>query len=94
MSLINSEINHALIGLANYIITDSTGAETFEIINTKLKVPAVTLSVQDNLKLLKKLKLGSWWTSNWNKKQQKVLTEAQNQYFNFLIDVSFQRFFK
>ena len=34
------------------VITNSTGAETYAIIDTKLYVPVITLSTQDNSKLL------------------------------------------
>ena len=40
------------------VITNSTGAGTFKITNTKLYVPVVTLSTQDNAKLLQQLKSG------------------------------------
>ena len=50
----------------------------------------VTLSTQDNAKLLQQLKSGFKRTINWNKYQIKVSTEKQNQYLDFLIDPSFQ----
>ena len=53
-------------------------------------VPVVTLSTQDNTKLLEKLKSGFKRTINWNKYQAKVSTARVNQYFDFLIDPSFQ----
>ena len=53
-------------------------------------VPVVTLSTQDNTKLLEKLKSGFKRTINWNKYQAKVSTAGVNQYFDFLIDPSFQ----
>ena len=39
-------------------MTNSTGAETFAITDTKLYVPVVTLLFQDNTKLLQQLKSG------------------------------------
>ena len=53
-------------------------------------VPVITLSTQDNTKLLEKLKSGFKRTINWNKYQAKVSTARVNQYFDFLIDPSFQ----
>ena len=50
----------------------------------------MTLSFQDNLELLQKLKLGFKRTINWNKYQSKVTVQEQNWYLDFLIDVSFQ----
>ena len=65
-------------------------ATTFSITDTKLYVPVVTLSTQDNIKLLEQLKSGFKRTINWNKYQPKVSTERINQYLDFLIEPSFQ----
>ena len=65
-------------------------AATFSITDTKLYVPVVTLSTQDNAKLLEQLKSGFKKTNNWSKRQTKVSTERQNQYLDFLIVPSFQ----
>ena len=51
MALIICEINLILTWSSTCVITNSTGAGTFAIIDTKLFVPAVTLSTQDNAKL-------------------------------------------
>ena len=53
-------------------------------------VLVVTLSDQDNVKLLVQLKSGFKRTINWNKYQSKVSTEAQNPYLDYLVDPSFQ----
>ena len=50
--LINCEVNLILTWPSTCVITNSTGAGTFAITNTKLYVPVVTLSVQENIKLL------------------------------------------
>ena len=59
MPLINCEINFILTWSANCVIvytdTQNQGA-TFAITETKLYVPLVTLSTQDNAKLLQQLK--------------------------------------
>ena len=57
MLLINCEVNLILTWPSTCVITNSTGAETFETTDTKLYVPVVTLSTQDNSKLLHKLKV-------------------------------------
>ena len=54
MPLINCEVNLILIS----VITNSIGAGTFEITDTKLYVPVVTLSTKENAKLLQQLKSG------------------------------------
>ena len=52
MPLINFEVNLILTWSSTYVITNSTGAGTFEITDTKLYAPVVTFSTQDNSKLL------------------------------------------
>ena len=52
MPLINSEVNLTLARSSTCVITNSTGAGTFEITDTKLYVPVVTLSTKENAKLL------------------------------------------
>ena len=59
-------------------------------VKEKLYVPVVTLSTQDNAKLLQQLKSGFKRTINWNKYQSDPKTYAQNQYLNHLVDPSFQ----
>ena len=53
--LINCEINLTLSGLGNCVICETDRATTFKVTNTKLYVPQVTLSTQDNTKLLEQL---------------------------------------
>ena len=69
MQLINCEINLILTWSANFVIVSTVipnqGA-TFAITDTKLYVPVVTSSKQDNVKLLDKLKSGFKRTINWN----------------------------
>ena len=67
MLLINSEINLILTWSSTCVITNSTGAGTFEITDTKLYVPVVTLSTKENAKLLHQLKSGFKRVINWNK---------------------------
>ena len=55
MPLINSEINLQLTWSGNCIITNSTGAGAFAITNARLYIPLVSLSTQDNTKLLQKV---------------------------------------
>ena len=63
---------------------------TFSITDTKLYVPVITLSMQDNAKLLEKLKPGFKRTIKWDKYQPKALTEIPNHYLDFLVDPRFQ----
>ena len=58
MPLINCEVNLILRWSSTCVITDSNGAGTFAITDTRLYVPVVTLSTQENTKLLQQLKSG------------------------------------
>ena len=55
---------------------------TFLITDTKLYVPVVTLSTQDNAKLLEQLKSGFKRTTDWNKYQSKKSIEIPNKYLD------------
>ena len=63
-------------GLQILFIYEVNTAKSFAITDTKLYVPVVTLSAQDNLRLLKQLKLGFNQTTNWNIYQSKTITET------------------
>ena len=91
--LINCEVNLILTWSANCVIIYTNVANqnpTFEITETKLYVPVVTLSTQDNAKLLPQLKSGFKRTISWNKYLAKPELLAQNANLNHLIEPSFQ----
>ena len=91
--LINCEINLILTWSANCVISNvaANQATTFTISDTKLHVSVVTLSTDDNAKLLQQLKSGFKRTINWNKYELKTTSQkAPNQYFDFLIEPIFQ----
>ena len=89
MPLINCEVNLILIS-RDCVITNSNGEAKFAITELKLYVPVVTLSTQDNAKLLHQLKSDFKRAINWNKYESNVKTFAQNRYLNRLIKSSFQ----
>ena len=93
MSLINCKITLD-VNLSEKCVTVATNVANqgaiFSITDTKLYVPVVTLSTQDNAKLLEQLKSGFKKTINWNKYQPKVSTVRPNQYLYFLIHPSFK----
>ena len=62
----------------------------FTITDTNLYVPIITLSIQDNAKLLQQLKSGFKRTINWNKYELKLTVQVQNQYLDSVINPSFQ----
>ena len=67
MPLINCEISLILTWPPTCVITNSTGQGKFEITDTNIHVPVVTLSTQDNAKLLEHLKSGFKRVINCNK---------------------------
>ena len=77
MPLINYEINFILMWSVNCVISNAAEnqATTFAITDTKLYVPVVALSTQDNAKLLQRLKSGFKRTINWSTSQSKVTVQ-------------------
>ena len=90
MALINCEINLILACSENHVISSPTGTTKFAITDTKRYVHVVTLSTQDNIKLLKQLESDFERIINWSKYQSKVTEQAQNRYLDYLVDPSFQ----
>ena len=88
MPLINCEVNLILTWSSTCVITDSNGAGTFAITDTKLYVPLVTLSTEENTKLLQQLKSGFKREINWNKYLSKPESFRRNA--NYLVEPSFQ----
>ena len=86
----DSNDNLILTWSKDCVITNSEGEAKFAITETKLYVPVVTLSTQDNAKLLQQLKSGFKRTINWNKYQSDPKTYAQNRYLNHLVNPRFQ----
>ena len=93
MPLINCEVNLILTWSSNCVLI-ATGnqnqAAIFEITDTKLYVPVVTLSTQENTKFLQQLKSGFKRVINWNKYLSKPELLAQNPNLNHLVEPSFQ----
>ena len=59
--------------------------------DTKLYIPVVALSNDDNAKLLQQLKSGFKRTINRNRYEPKITAQnVPNQYFDFSIEASFQ----
>ena len=96
MPLINCEVNLILTWSSTCVVTNSTGAGRFAITDTRLYVPVVTLSTQEDAKLLQQLNSGSKRVINWNKYLSKPELLAKNPNLNHLVEPSFQglnRFF-
>ena len=93
MPLSNCEVNLILTWSSACVLISTNipnQAAIFEIIDTKLYVPVVTLSTQENTKFLQQLKSGFKRVINWNKYLSKPELLAQNPNLNHLVEPSFQ----
>ena len=65
------------------MIKDVTPSDaTFKITDAKLYVPVVTLSKENDTKLLEQLKLGFKRTIKWNKYRSQMTVQPQNNNLN------------
>ena len=93
MSLINCEVELILNWSVNCVIiytNVNNQVPTFTITETNLYVPVVTLSTQDNAKLLSQLKSGFKRAISWNKQLSKPELLRRNPNLNHLVEPSFQ----
>ena len=93
MPLINCEVNLILTWSSTCVIASvivANQAATFAITDTKLYVPVVTLSTQENTKFLQQLNSGFKRVINWNKYLSKPELLAQNPNLNHLVEPSVQ----
>ena len=90
MPLINCEVNLILTWSSTCVITNSTGAGRFAKTDTKLYVPVVNLSTQENTKFLQQLKSSFKRVINWNKYLSKPELLKRNPNLNNLVEPSFQ----
>ena len=89
LHLINCEVNLILTWSANCVIVSTNVVKqnaTFAITDTKLNVPVVTLSTQDNAKLLQLLKSDFKRVINLNKYLSKPELLTQNLNLNHLVE--------
>ena len=94
LPLINCEVNLILIWSANCVIVSTNVANqnaTFAILDTKLYVPVVTLSTQDNAKLFQQLKSGFKRVINWSKYLSKPSFQGVNRVFVLTFENDTQR---
>ena len=91
--LINCEVNLIFTWASTCVLVATNIANqnaTFAVTDTKLYVPVVTLSTQENTKFLQKLKSGFKRIINWNKYLSKPELLAQNPNLNHLVETTFQ----
>ena len=63
--------------------------QTFKITDCKLYVPVVTLSAENDNKLLEQLKTEFKITIKWNKYRSEMSNQTKNNNLNFLMDPTF-----
>ena len=93
MPLINCEVNLILTWSSTCVLVATNIPNqnaTIAITDTKLYVPVVTLSTQENTKFLQQLKSGFKRVINRNKYLAKPELLAQNANLNHLVEPSFQ----
>ena len=102
--LINCEVSLTLTWSENWVITSierrvitntqwdtSPTNATFEITDTKLYVPVVTLSTKDDNNFLEQLKSGFKRTIKWNKYRSEMTNQTKTNNLNYLIDPTFNK---
>ena len=100
--MINCEVELILNWSKNCVLADMTtdaqgnnpaivapSGATFKITDTKLYVPVVTLSKENDIKLLEQLKTGFTRTIKWNKYKSQITIQPQTNKLNYLLDPTF-----
>ena len=99
--LINCEVELILTWSKNCVLADMTvdvdadpaivapSGVTFKIKDKKLYIPVVTLSKENDIKLLEQLKTGFKRTIKWNKYRSQMSIQNNNNNLNYLIDPTF-----
>ena len=64
---------------------------TFQIADTKLYVPVVTLSMENHKRLLEQLRTGFKRTIKWNKYKSEMTNQTKNNNLYYLIDSTFTK---
>ena len=91
MLLINCKVELSLTWAPIFVLCNLVGASTFTLTDTKLYVPTVTLSTEDNAKLSKLLSEGFKRPVYWNK--YKIIpnkTYDESDYVREFLDASYQ----
>ena len=91
--VITSKVTRDAILVANpptSSINNPTNA-TFQITDTKLYVPVVTLSTENDKTLLEQLRTGFKITIKWNKYRSERTNQTKNINLNYLIDLTFAK---
>ena len=73
------------------VYDDSPESAIFKIKDCKLYVPVVTLSAENDNKLLEQLKTGFQRTIKWNKYRSEMFNQTKNNNLNYLLDPTFSK---
>ena len=96
--MINCEVKLILTWSKKCVLVDMTTRDaegdnpaivTFKILGTKLYILVVTLSKENDTKLLEQLKTGFKRTIKWNKYRPQMTVQPQNNNLNCIIDPIF-----
>ena len=93
LPLINCEIELDLSWTKDCVLIEQNNSITgvsFAITSTKLYVPVVTLSINDNIKFSETMKQGFKRTISWNKYRSEITTQPKNNNLDYLIDPTFR----
>ena len=80
-----------LIKILNFHETDNPTGATFKITDPKLYVPVVTLSTENDKRLVEQLRTGFKRTIKWNKYRSEMTNQTENNNLNYLIDPTFTK---
>ena len=67
-----------------------TTSATIKINNAKIYVPVVTLSINNNIKVLENIKQGFKRAISWNKYRSEITTQSKNNNLDYLTDPTFR----
>ena len=70
---------------------DNPTNAALEIADTKLYIPVITLSTENDKKLLNQLRIGFKRAIKWNKYRSEMTNQTQNNNLNYLTDLSFTK---
>ena len=73
------------------VAPDNPTNATFKITDTKLYIPVVTLSTENDKRLLEKLRTGFKRTIKRNRDRPEMTNQTKNNYLNYLIDPTFTK---
>ena len=74
-----------------YEVATETTAATFQTNNAKLYVHVVTLSINDNIKCLEKIKQAFKRTISWNKYRSEITTQPKDNNLDLVIGPTFRK---